>query len=148
MKAYAWPGGIYEAVFSPGVLPAPQETVFPFTVNQLTLPDGCIATLYYENGLRVAVEQGQRLRCGAMLGEEHTGRLQLLHNGMLCVVAGKPNSARRRAAREVWGDMLVLDKDYHEALRISAATPWVWKTKPPCDLQRLPTLLWHEAQQV
>ncbi len=147
VKAYAWPGGIYEAIFSPGVLPAPQETVFPFTIDQLTLPDGCIATLYYENGLRVAIEQGQRLRCGAVLGEEHAGRLQLLQNGFLCVVAGKPNLPGGKLPEKYGAKLLILDNEYHEALRISGNAVGL-ENENVVRFTRLPTLLWHEHRQV
>ncbi len=147
VEAYAWPGGIYEAVFSPGVLPAPQETVFPFTVQQLSLPDGCVATLYYENSLRLAIEQGQRLRCGAILGEEYTGRLQLLQNGMLCVVAGKTNLPGGELPEKYGATLLVLDKDYHEALRISGNAVGM-ENETAVRFTRLPTLLWHERRQV
>lgn len=146
VEAYAWPGGIYEAVFSPGVFPAPEETVFPFTVDQLTLPDGCIATLYYENGLRIAIEEGKRLRCGAMLGREHTGKLQLLQDGMLCIVAGKPNLPGGELPGKYGTTLLVLDKEYHEALRIFGNAAGM-ENETAVLFTRLPTLLRHERRQ-
>lgn len=147
VESYAWPGGIYEAVFSPGILPESVEMVFPFTVDQLTLPDGCVATLYYENGLRVAIEEGQRLRCGATLGGEHIGRLQLLQSAMLCVVAGKPNLPGGELPGKYGATLLVLDKDYHEALRISGNAVGI-ENETAVRFTRLPTLLLHERRQV
>lgn len=147
VEVYAWPGGVYESVLEPGILPELPEPVFPFTIDQLTLSDGCIATLYYENGLRLAVEEGTRIRYGTHLSAAHTGKLSLAQNGMLCAIAGEPELPGGDVPEDYGGALLILDSDYHELLRISGHAVG-FHNEAATRFQRLHTQLGHERKQI
>jgi len=144
---YAWPGSVFEAVLSPGALPEETPAVFPYTVDQLALPDGCVATLYYENGLRVAVEEGLQVRFGATLCEGRTGRLGLLPDGMLAVTAGEPRVSEGDLPADYGEMVLVLGTGYDELLRVAGDAAGVNKDAVNV-FTRLPTLLGHERKEV
>ncbi len=147
VEAYAWPGGIYEAVFGPGVFPTQPEAVFPYTIDQAELPDGCLATLYYENGLRLAVEDGMRLRYGAVLGEAQNGKLYPLQNGMLCATAGSPDIPGGELPEQYGTELIVLDKEYTELLHITGSAVGL-ENNNAIRFTRMDTLLMHERRQV
>ena len=99
VEVYAWPGNVCEAIFTPGVLPTEKRAVFPYTVDQVRLPDGCTATLFYENGLRIAVEEGMRIRYGTVLGELCAGRLLVKPNGHVFVLGVSLRCRRAKPLR-------------------------------------------------
>ncbi len=135
VEAYLWPGGVVEAVIAPGILPQPAHPSFPFTVDQLDLPDGCTATLYYEGGLRLAVEQGNRIRYGAMLCSGQTGRLERWKGGALVAISDEGPAT-----------LLALGSRYQELLRVQADEV-DWRDSEAVCINRLPTMLGHEVRQ-
>ncbi len=147
VELYAWPDSVYEAMLSPGVLPVQPVTVFPYTVDQISLPDGCIATLYYENGLKFAVEDGVRIVYGTTLLEGRTGSVRLLGNRMLCVTAGEANLPGGDLPSGYGGMLLILDGSYREKLRISGDAVGMQK-EHAVSFTRLPTQLKHERKEI
>ena len=143
---YAWPDSVYEAVLSPGVLPVQPITVFPYTVDQILLPDGCVATLYYENGLKFAIEDGVRIVYGTTLLEGRSGSVKLMGNHMICVVAGEPRLPGGVLPSGYGGMLLILDQSYQEKLRIAGDAVGMQKDHA-VSFARLPTFLKHERKE-
>jgi len=135
VAVYAWPGNVYEAVMAPGRFPKGEERVFPYTVAELTLPDGCIASLYYDGGLRLAVEKGGQLRFGTLLSPAREGRLQLGREGLLIAMADGEK-----------GTLLVLDRQYRVLLRIEGDTV-DWRGEEAVAITKMDTLLGHERRK-
>ncbi len=147
VELYAWPDTVYEAVLSPGVLPVQPVTVFPYTVDQISLQDGCVATLYYDNGLKFAVEDGARILYGTTLLEGRTGSVRLIGNRVLCVVAGEANLPGGDLPDGYGGMLLILDQSYQEKLRIAGDAVGMQK-EHAVSFTRLPTLLMHERKEI
>lgn len=132
---YVWPGGIYEAILAPGRLPETAPAPFPFTVDRLALENGLVATLYYENGLRLAVEEGIHVRYGATLSAGKTGRLIPFEGGVAALAAEGPPT------------LLILDGRLRERLRIQA-DEITFEGGRAVSIERLSTLRGHERRQV
>lgn len=146
VQAFIWPNGIVEAVFPLGILPEAAEIVFPYTIQQLKLPDGCMATLYYENGLRLAIEEGERVRYGVLLGAATTGRLLYAKCGLLVALAGGCRLPEADAPEGYGGLLLALDEKYHEVLRLSGDAVG-YEVDSAVVFHRLPTLLGHDKKK-
>ena len=147
VELYAWPDSVYEAVLSPGVLLAQTVTVFPYTVDQISLQDGCVATLYYDNGLKFAVEDGIRILYGTTLLEGRTGNVRVIGNHALCVVAGEANLPGGDLPGGYGGMLVILDQSYQERLRIAGDAVGMQK-EHAVSFTRLPTLLMHERKEI
>lgn len=147
VEAYAWPDGIYEVIVAPGVLPAPRLPVFSFMVDQLQLRDGSTATLYYEDGLRLAVEQNGRVKYGAVLGEYRTGKLQLGASGQLFALAGEPSMQSAYAPEGYASTVLALSGGFKELLHVQAQAAGLREEAVVC-FGCLPTLHAHDEKQV
>ncbi|MDL2258307.1 hypothetical protein LJC42_04010 [Eubacteriales bacterium OttesenSCG-928-K08] len=147
VEVYAWPDRVFEVVFSAGILPQQARLVFPFTVDQLRLPDGCIATLYYEGGLRLAVEEGTRIRYGTVLGSMHHGWLELIDGGRLAVFAGTAVAEGMDFLQEYARLLLILDVEYNELIRLEGDAVGLSEGNPVCYKQ-LNTLLRHDKKQI
>jgi hypothetical protein len=147
VTAYAWPDGVFEAVLSPGRLPRRATPVFPYTIDQRTLPDGCVATLYYEDGLRLAVEQGPRLVFGAILGDIRSGSIIIKENGLLAAVAGEPRIPGAQCLVGFGEKVVVLNRQYQEIIRV-AGDAVGFERDNIIAFSRLFTALGHERRQV
>ncbi len=147
VELYAWPDSIFEAVLSPGELPVQPAVVFPYTADQISLPDGCVATLYYENGLKFAVEDGIRILYGTTLLEGRTGSVRRGGNGNLYVVAGEADLPDGDLPAGYGGMLLILDEEYREKLRISGDAVGMQKEQA-VSFTRLGTLLQHERKEI
>ncbi len=147
VEVYAWPDGLFEVVFTPGKLARATEQAFPFTIDQLTLPDGCIAILYYENGLRLAVEQGSRVRYGVMLGNERTGSLSLTQSGILLAIAGEPCIDDGDVPEGYGSTLVALDTSYRELIRVTGDAVGL-QGENIVSFSRTPTLLRHDRKRV
>ncbi|HWR23960.1 MAG TPA: hypothetical protein VN366_10860 [Feifaniaceae bacterium] len=147
VELYAWPDSVYEAVLSPGALPAQPVTVFPYTVDQISLPDGCVATLYYDSGLKFAVEGGVRILYGTTLLEGRTGNVSLAGDRALCVVAGEADLPGGDLPEGYGKMLLVLDQSYQEKLRIAGDAVGMQK-EHAVSFTRLDTLLMHERKEI
>lgn len=111
---YAWPGGVYEVVMRHGEIPKEQEAIFPYTLASMEVsgPKDRVATLYWEGGLYLAVEDKERIRYGTLLGYGEQGALYE-HNGLL-IAHGGANMAQEQP-EEV---LLALNGDCQEVLRV------------------------------
>ncbi len=136
VEVYAWPGGVYEAVLSPGILPKEPFASFPFTVDRLELADGLVATMYFEGGMRLAVEEGTRVIYGTAFSSSQTGRIIPWEQGGLAAVAGDGPQT-----------ILVLSREYEELLRVSGDAV-EWDDGTLTCIERLPTLCGHERKRV
>lgn len=85
-----WPGGVFELTLTPGRLEKEAHAQVPYEVDrieprfsgrQFTL------TLYYENGLRLSVEENGETKCIHYLGEGKTGGLNVKEIGGAAYVA-------------------------------------------------------------
>ncbi len=133
VELYAWPGGIYEAVISPGIMQKQNISAFPFTVDRLSLADGNVATLYYESGLRLAVEQNSHVKYGAVLSADQTGRLHEFEGGVVAIAGDGPMT------------LLALSAKCEELLRVTGDYVEL-AGKRVTVIERLPTYLEHELR--
>ncbi len=147
VEAYAWPDGVFEVIITPGVLERHHTHTFPFTVDRIALPDGCVGTLYFENGLRFAVEQDSRIRYGTLLGDMKTGHVTRRADGLLCVVAGVGRLPAEDMPQGYGGKLLVLDASCQELLCMEGDAVGM-EGDAAVLFKRLNTELGHESRQV
>ncbi len=147
VKAYEWPGGVYEAIFSPGMFMQREEPVFPFLSDQLVLSGGRIATLYYEDGLRLAIEEGPKVRFGTFISQHKEGRLLLKQNGLLYAFYGLPDLPGGIVPEGYAKGVLVLNSQHEELIRIEGEAVGLLEDEI-IRFTRLDTLLMHERREV
>ena len=147
VEAYEWPGGVYETIFSPGVFRQREEPVFPFVLDQLVLAGGRIATLYYEDGLKLAIEEGSKVRFGTFLSQHKDGRLLLKPNGVLFAFYGLPELPGGMVPEGYAKGVLVLNNKYDELMRIEGEAVGLLEDGI-VRFTRLDTLLEHERREV
>lgn len=112
VRICVWPGGAYEFFLSPGILPTPTASVFPYSISQVDWREGRRErrySLYYESGLRLAVEEDGQIVSGYSLGDGLKGEISLLDVGsarvLIAKIAGKPEE--RLLAFNFEGELLL-----------------------------------------
>lgn len=145
VEIFAWPNGMYELIFTLGEYTQNDSGVFPYIVEKMKLPDGCIATLYYENGLKLAIEKDSRVIYGTAFDSVNDGEMRLNKKGMLIVSAGTPDI---EYAPEGYGKvLLILNEAYSELLRVSADAVGL-ENSSAIAFETLGTILKHEKKRV
>lgn len=115
MTLCAWPGGVYEVSLDPTVPSVPADP-FPRDMDSLSCTVGRTLrtyTLYYENGIRLLVEEDGISRCCLSLGEGDYGTLSLYS------VGGRQFTAVS-IHKEEGERMLLLDQELRSILELSA----------------------------
>lgn len=145
VEIYAWPNGMYELIFTLSECAQNEPGMFPYIVEKMKLPDGCIATLYYENGLKLAIEKDSRVILGTALDGVDDGEMHLNKKGMLIIIAGTPDV---EYAPEGYGKvLLILNETYSELLRVSADAVGL-EANSAIAFETLGTILKHEKKRV
>lgn len=136
-----WPGSAYELFLRPGTLPREAHRAPPFTLSELTWRQGQTErrfTLYYENGLRLCVQEAGAILCAYTLGEGDTGALSFTEvDGTKLLAASVQAGARQR--------LLIVDYDFAVLLDITADAVLLEDGRP-CAIHRKDTLLGHEQR--
>jgi len=138
LDVYAWPGGVYEIVLEPGMLEQPKPQVFPYTISQLALPDAHLATLYYDNGLCFAIEEGRSMLYGTRIDSAAVGTLRRTQNGLLAVQADLDGGKSM---------LLIVNSSGRELLRVQGETVQFEQNRAVC-IERLDTAQGHERRTV
>ncbi len=145
MKVTRWPGGVFALELEPGVLEERPPYSFPFTVAALDWLRGARATLFYENGLHLLVEDadeklllGRTIAAGARTGALFA-RTSPSGEELLFVHVKEPEGERLLCVREAKGRFDVIFE--HEAEGFSVAEDGSVK----CH-KRLDTHLKHERR--
>ncbi len=77
VKICFWPGGVFELHIKTGRFPADNTEKFPYTLSSMALDRSRELTLYYENGLKLAVtNRNSAENCAFSLGNSLCGRLE------------------------------------------------------------------------
>ncbi|MDL2217661.1 hypothetical protein LJC27_03295 [Christensenellaceae bacterium OttesenSCG-928-M15] len=148
LEVYAWPDGVFEVVFAAGRLPPYPQADFPFTIDQISLNEACTATLYYDNGMKFAVEEGSRVLYGAALNSEKSGKLRQLSNRWLAVYCGEPLLDEAEAPEDFARILFILDENYQEIIRLTADAVGLRGEEEILCYTRLDTSLGHDRKQV
>lgn len=137
----AWPGGVYELTMRAGRLRCDAACRIPYRVDRMEPRlNGRMfqLTLYYENGLKLSVEEGGRALGGYALGEGAGGSLGVVE------LAGVPFVAVRTHGKT--GErVLLLSANMEEALDVSAKAVQVAGDAVEA-IDPLGTLLGHERR--
>ncbi|MCE5235473.1 MAG: hypothetical protein ABFC62_07705 [Clostridiaceae bacterium] len=117
VKVCAWPGGVYELFLETGSFLARVRTPFPHTIDTLDYMAAKrrrTLTLYYENGIRLSVDEGGRTLAAYALGQGDGGSLAPFAAGgmQFFKVTAALEDKRTR--------LLLLDKNLDAALDITA----------------------------
>lgn len=142
VRVCIWPGGVYEVLLQTGILPGRECRPFPYSLSELAWREADrerYFTLYYEGGLRLAMEEGGQIISGYSLGEGESGELTLLDMGEARVLLVKTAGRReeRLTAFDFFGEVL-LDVT-GDSVCIEEGCPAV--------IRRYPTLRRHEYRQ-
>lgn len=139
VQVYAWPGGMVELMLCPGSIEIPDPDSFPYTISRLEFECGRRAlTLYYESGLRLALEENGRIISGYCVGTGHTGNLSPLNIGqkqMVALQAGMANQQR----------LLITDRNLEPILDIADDDVMIIDSNP-ASVKALNTLAGHEKR--
>lgn len=137
-----WPKGVYELYIRPGEIDCSVNQAFPYTISQLevkTAASVCRLTLYYENGIRLSLEDKGIITSAYSLGGGKDGSLSLLDVGdqQLAVVSVIDEKSQR---------LLILDSGFAPILDISGDAVGVLDSYP-YSVTRQKTSLGHERRR-
>ena len=136
-----WPGGVFELTMRAGRLRCASACRIPYRIDRIEPRFGSRAfqlTLYYENGIKLSVEEGGRALCGYALGEGESGTLNVVEFGGTAYVAVR--TAGRQGER-----LLLLNAAMEESLDVSAAAVQLEENAIEA-IDPLGTLLGHERR--
>ena len=142
IRVCKWHDDVYEIELNLGSLPA-EVPALPYTIERVILPwrgarDTYVMTLYYENGLRLMLEEGDIVRCGFALGDGHGGNISFLDvgNARLVTVHASLNDRER---------LLVLNQGTTPILDISGDKASIEDSRPQI-INALNTAVGHETR--
>lgn len=136
-----WPGGVYEISICPGKLPVEEAAPFPFTLDQAELGQGAKRrqfTLYFDNGLKLAVEEAGNIIKGFTLGDGSKGYLQIMEQSDCRLL--EVHSELQHLER-----LLILNYELEVLLDISGSRVEVTNGQPAI-IERLGTQRGHERR--
>lgn len=132
-----WDDAIYEVMIKVGRFPK-EDTGAPKVIASLKAPYGTgdIYTLYVENGLKFAVENGSRVLAGYSLGYGTDGSISFFDTGdrLLTVISAKLEERER---------MLILDSALSPMLDVTGDAVYI-EDGTVRVIKRLNTLMLHE----
>ena len=113
----AWPGGVYELTMRAGKLRCSASCRMPHPIDRiephLEGHSACL-TLYYENGLKLSLEEDGRTLGGYALGDGEGGSLNLVELAGQNYIAARTHGAHGQR-------LLLLNSALEEALDVTAA---------------------------
>ena len=142
VKVCAWPGGVYELELFPGAFPEKKILPFPYVIEEVCWREGtrelcCI--LYFENGLKLSVEESHRILAGYSFGDGREGKLTLLDMGEERVLLVKSSSeTQQRLTAFHFSGEVIMDLFADEVCVEEGC---------PAAIQRLGTLKGHERRR-
>ncbi len=137
----AWPGGVFELFMHAGRLRCGSACRAPYHIDRIEPRLGGRVfrlTLYYENGLKLSIEEGGRSLYGYALGEGDGGALSLVDFGGAAHVAVEAHSPGKKR-------LLLLSAAMEEVLDVSAASVRMAGDEVEC-IDPAGTLLGHERR--
>jgi len=112
VKVCAWPGGVYELELFPGAFPERQVLPFPYVIEEVYWREGereLCCTLYFEDGLKLSVEESHRILAGYCFGDGREGKLTLLDMGgeRILLVKSSSEEQQRLTAFRFSGEVIL-----------------------------------------
>ncbi|MBQ9833102.1 MAG: hypothetical protein IJO48_05145 [Clostridia bacterium] len=140
VKIFFWPGGVFELCIKTGHFKTNSEKCFPYTLSSIMLDSSHELTLYYENGLKLAMTNGNICEnCAFSLGAAKSGMLKAVtvcginYTGVFTEAEGKER-------------LLLFDKDMNNPLDITADSISVSDDGKIIKINRLNTIMKHEVR--
>lgn len=141
VEVCTWPGGVFELILRAGRLGRDGVPRPPYRIDRIEprfSGRNFALTLYYENGIRLSVEEDGETRSVIALGEGETGSLNVKEIGGEEYVAVRTESGGRQQLMLLDGNM--------EAVFEAAADSILTEKGTVCCIDRLHTLLGHERR--
>ncbi|MBE5785160.1 MAG: hypothetical protein E7330_05100 [Clostridiales bacterium] len=143
VEVCAWPGGVFELLLRAGRLQRESTPHIPYRIDRIEPRfSGSVfaLTLYYENGIRLCVEEGGETRGIYSLGDGETGSLNVkeVGNAQYVAVNVKSDSGER---------LILLDGAMETVFEAAAGTITI-ENGAVCCIDPCGTLLGHERRTV